>query len=76
MSAQDIGEIARRLASLEEFSAHQQATIEDLSAMVEALWKTVDRQNALIERLKSNMLDIEDRVDGNVPSADVRPPHY
>ena len=63
-----------RLTALEELTAHQARTIDELSDQVTEQWKTIDQMRRTLERLADRLIGLEDRT---VEAAPVTPPpHY
>jgi SlyX protein len=63
-----------RIAALEEHSAHQARTIEDLSEQIARQWKVVDALQTKLSRLSERFLDLEESSTEAHPVS--RPPHY
>jgi SlyX protein len=63
-----------RLNTLERISVLQEQQITDLSEMVNAQWKEIDRLKRKIEKAGAKIQSLEDNIDA--PDADVPPPHY
>jgi len=62
-----------RITALEELTAHQAKTIDELSEQVTEQWKVIDRMKRMLERLGERMETMES--GGNeVPVT--KPPHY
>jgi SlyX protein len=69
-------DIDQRIAELESHVAHQEATIRDLSDIVNEQWGIVDNLVSKVERLKERLLSLEDDVKSPVQKDDAPPPHY
>ncbi len=63
-----------RLTALEELTAHQAKTIDELSDQVSEQWKTIERLRRTLERLGEQMVGLEERTAEATPVT--RPPHY
>ena len=63
-----------RLTQLEELTAHQARTIDELSDQVSAQWKTIDQMRRTLERLGEHLNGLEERTAEAAPVT--RPPHY
>ena len=63
-----------RLTALEELTAHQAKTIDELSDQVADQWKTIERLRRALERLGEQVTGIEERSAEAVPVT--KPPHY
>ena len=62
-----------RLTVLEELTAHQSKTIDELSEQLTEQWKVIDRMKRMLERLGERLETMESGT-GDVPVT--RPPHY
>lgn len=64
-----------RLDALEEHSAHQQATIEELVEVSQAQWAEIERLKRELSKLTRSL---EAMVTGqeDAPPVDQKPPHY
>ncbi len=62
-----------RLTALEELTAHQSKTIDELSEQVTEQWQLIDRLKRALERLGERLETMETGA-GDVPVT--RPPHY
>ncbi len=62
-----------RIAALEERIAHQDATIEDLNAALNAQWRTIDALSREVAILGDRLQDLTRREPGG---AEPPPPHY
>lgn len=62
-----------RITALEELTAHQSKTIDELSEQLTEQWKVIDRMKRMLERM-SERLESLDAGTGDVPVT--RPPHY
>ena len=70
-----------RLDNLETTLAHQEQQMQDMSEMITAQWKEIDRLKSRISRLEGKVEDAQDGNDEKSLSAtDVaamnKPPHY
>ena len=63
-----------RLTALEELTAHQAKTIDELSDQIGEQWKTIDQMRRALERLGERLIGLEDRTVEAAPVT--RPPHY
>lgn len=63
-----------RINNLEEIVATQDRQINDLSDMVNAQWKEIDRLKLLIKKADAKIQSLEDGADA--PEANAPPPHY
>ena len=63
-----------RLTALEELTAHQAKTIDELSDQVAEQWKTIEQMRRALERLGERLIGLEDRTTEAAPVT--RPPHY
>jgi len=63
-----------RLTALEELTAHQAKTIDELSDQVTAQWKTIDQMRRALDRLGERLIGLEDRSTEAAPVTP--PPHY
>lgn len=63
-----------RLTALEELTAHQAKTIDELSDQVAEQWKTIELMRRSLERLGERLVGLEDRTVEAAPVT--RPPHY
>ena len=63
-----------RLTALEELTAHQARTIDELSDQLADQWKTIDQMRRALERLGERLIGLEDRTGDAAPVAP--PPHY
>jgi len=62
-----------RITALEELTAHQAKTIDELSEQVTEQWKVIDRMKRMLERLGERMETMEAGTS-EVPVT--KPPHY
>ena len=62
-----------RLTALEELTAHQSKTIDELSEQLTEQWKVIDRMKRMLERLGERLENL-DAGTGEVPVT--KPPHY
>ncbi len=62
-----------RLTALEELTAHQSKTIDELSEQLTEQWKVIDRMKRMLERLGERLETMESGT-GDVPVT--KPPHY
>ncbi|MES1947104.1 hypothetical protein C84B14_07133 [Salinisphaera sp. C84B14] len=67
---------ASSIETLEMRIAYQDATIEQLSDLVYAQSREIDRLNARYEQLESRMGALAESEGGDVPNLDETPPHY
>jgi SlyX protein len=67
-------QIRERVTALEELTAHQSRTIDELSAELAGQWKTVDQMQKKLERLMERFSAIEE-ASLEAPAI-TRPPHY
>ena len=63
-----------RLMALEELTAHQARTIDELSDQLADQWKTIDQMRRALERLGERLIGLEDRSTEAGPVTP--PPHY
>ena len=63
-----------RLMALEELTAHQARTIDELSDQLADQWKTIDQMRRALERLGERLIGLEDRTGEAAPVTP--PPHY
>jgi len=63
-----------RLENIESILASQGEQISDLSDMVNAQWKEIDRLKMLLSKAGEKIQSLEDNID--VPEANTPPPHY
>jgi SlyX protein len=63
-----------RLTVLEELTAHQSKTIDELSEQVTEQWKVIDRMKRMLERL-GERLETMESGSGEAPPV-TKPPHY
>lgn len=63
-----------RLTALEELTAHQAKTIDELSDQVAGQWKTIEQMRRALERLGERLIGLEERTTEAAPVT--RPPHY
>lgn len=63
-----------RLVALEELTAHQAKTIDELSDQLAEQWKTLEQMRRALERLGERLIGLEDRSAEAVPVT--KPPHY
>ncbi|MBL4589117.1 MAG: SlyX family protein [Alphaproteobacteria bacterium] len=64
-----------RIQNIEMTLASQDQQIQDLSDMVNAQWKELERLKLHIRKAGDKIQNLEDSIDGPA-SADERPPHY
>ncbi len=62
-----------RLTALEELTAHQSKTIDELSEQLTEQWKVIDRMKRTLERMGERLENL-DSGTGEVPVT--KPPHY
>jgi len=62
-----------RLTALEELTAHQAKTIDELSDQVADQWKTIEQMRRALERLGERLIGLEERGEA-APAT--KPPHY
>lgn len=70
-----------RLDDLEMALAHQEQQIQDMSEMITAQWKEIDRLKARISRLEGKSEDAQqDSGEKSLSATDIaardKPPHY
>jgi uncharacterized coiled-coil protein SlyX len=70
----DTLDLELRVSELEAQSAHQEATIQDLSDGIAKQWETIDRLVKAVGVFKEQILSLEDGVQTSLP--DKPPPHY
>ena len=63
-----------RITDIEVVLTRQDQQIQDLSDMVNAQWKEIDRLKRLLEKTNSKIQTLEDNID--TPEAHQPPPHY
>jgi len=63
-----------RLTTLEELTAHQAKTIDELSDQVAEQWKTIEQMRRALERLNERLFGLEERTTEAAPVT--KPPHY
>ncbi len=63
-----------RLTALEEMTAHQAKTIDELSDQVAEQWKTIEQMRRALERLNERLFGLEERTAETAPVT--KPPHY
>jgi SlyX protein len=63
-----------RLNAIETTLAYQEQQITDLSAMISAQWKEIERLQRLLSAAHDKIQDME--AHNGAPPANVRPPHY
>lgn len=63
-----------RITALEELTAHQAKTIDELSDQLAEQWKTIDRLKRTLEILSERLLGLEERTTEAAPVT--KPPHY
>ena len=63
-----------RLTALEELTAHQAKTIDELSDQVAEQWKTIEQMRRALERLNERLFGLEERTTEAAPVT--KPPHY
>jgi SlyX protein len=63
-----------RITALEELTAHQSKTIDELSEQVTEQWKIIDRMKRMLERLGERLETMESGNGEAVPVT--KPPHY
>jgi SlyX protein len=63
-----------RLTALEELTAHQAKTIDELSDQVAEQWKTIEQMRRALERLGERLIGLEERSTEAAPAT--KPPHY
>lgn len=63
-----------RLTALEELTAHQARTVDELSDQITEQWKTIDQMRRALERLGERLIGLEDRTVEAAPVS--QPPHY
>jgi SlyX protein len=63
-----------RIEKLEELTAFQERTIEELSAQVNEQWKIIDRLQTKLDTLTERFLAVEENLL-EAPAV-TKPPHY
>ncbi|MGZ3304312.1 MAG: SlyX family protein [Asticcacaulis sp.] len=63
-----------RITALEELTAHQARTIDELSDQVSEQWKVIEQLRRTVERLGERLIGLEDTTAEAAPVT--RPPHY
>ena len=63
-----------RLMALEELTAHQAKTIDELSDQLAEQWKVIEQMRRTLERLTERLLGLEESSGEAVPVT--KPPHY
>ena len=63
-----------RLTALEELTAHQAKTIDELSDQVTEQWKTIDQMRRTLERVAERLLGLEETTAEAAPAT--KPPHF
>lgn len=74
MSKEPVTDLSARLADLEVKFAFQQETIDSLNDMVTKQWATIDRLARALERVQSDVADME--AGQRDPKGEPPPPHY
>lgn len=67
-------DLASRVLTLENLTAHQQAMLDELSGELTKQWDQIDRLNRTVIKLHEQAADHASRLDA--PAANVKPPHY
>jgi SlyX protein len=67
-------ETQARITALEELSAHQALTIDEMSAEIASQWKIIDKMDRLLERLTQRFSALEE-ASLEAPAI-TKPPHY
>ncbi|HAA93217.1 MAG TPA: SlyX protein [Rhodospirillaceae bacterium] len=68
--------LTRRLSDLEERTAHQEKTIEELNEMVSEQWRTIDGLEERLLRLQDRLQALESSGPAQKPEDEPPPPHY
>jgi len=63
-----------RLTALEELTAHQAKTIDELSDQVAEQWATIEQMRRALNRLGEQLVGLEERTAEAAPVT--KPPHY
>jgi SlyX protein len=63
-----------RLDNIETTLAHQDQQIQDLSAMIAAQWKEIERLKRLLSAAQEKWEEMES--GSGAPPANTKPPHY
>ncbi len=63
-----------RLMALEELTAHQAKTIDELSDQLAEQWKVIEQMRRTLERLGERLIGLEDSASEATPVT--KPPHY
>ncbi len=63
-----------RLMALEELTAHQAKTIDELSDQLAEQWKVIEQMRRTLERLSERLIGLEDSASEATPVT--KPPHY
>ncbi|MDA1097678.1 MAG: SlyX family protein [Proteobacteria bacterium] len=71
----EIEDLEQRLVTLESHIAHQDGTIEDLHAMVNAQWTGIEALRRELDQLRGRLLRLEGEMETDHPD-DRPPPHY
>lgn len=67
-------DMENRIIALEETTAHQSKTIEELSDQLTEQWRVVEQTRAKLDRLTERFLNLEEQsLDA---PAITKPPHY
>jgi SlyX protein len=74
MSNDTATDLSARLADLEVKFAFQQETIDSLNETVTKQWATIDRLSRALERIQSDVADME--AGQRDPKGEPPPPHY
>lgn len=68
--------MSKRLAELEERTAHQEKTIDELNEMVAKQWRAIDALEERLARLQEKLQSLETAGPATRPEDEPPPPHY
>ena len=60
-----------KIIAIETTLSHHERQIQELSEMISAQWKEIERLKRRLEEVQSKIEE-----DGDAPPASVKPPHY
>lgn len=69
-------DLTRRLAELEERTAHQDKTIDELNEMVAEQWRAIEGLEERLRRLQDRLKSLETEGPAAKPEDEPPPPHY